>query len=104
VFCDPPYRDSFADYNQPFPDIELEKLVKTVEQNDNFWLCNRDSGDGFFDKVQAHVVKIPVTYTAGRRKKTQTGFEAKKAMEVLIFRNLVAAPNSSLFYQESSHG
>jgi DNA adenine methylase len=75
-----------------------------VEQNDNFWLCNRDSGDGFFDKVQAHVVKIPVTYTAGRRKKTQTGFQAKKAMEVLIFRNLAPAPNSSLFYQESSHG
>ena len=85
-------------------DEQLIKLIKVVEAHDNVWLCNRDSGDGFFDKVQAHVVKIPVTYTAGRRKKTQDGFQAKKAMEVLIFRNLAVAPSTSLFYQESSNG
>lgn len=105
VFCDPPYRDSFADYNQPFSDEQLLKLIKVVETHDNVWLCNRDSGDGFFDNVQANVVKIPVTYTAGRRKKTQDGFQAKKATEVLIFRNQPpATPNVNLFYQEPTHG
>jgi hypothetical protein len=28
--------------------------------------------------------KFPVTYTAGRRKQTEEGFEAKQATEVLI--------------------
>jgi hypothetical protein len=30
------------------------------------------------------VDKFPVTYTAGRRKKTDEGFEAKPATELLI--------------------
>jgi len=28
--------------------------------------------------------KFPVTYTAGRRKKVDDGFEAKKATEILL--------------------
>jgi DNA adenine methylase len=30
------------------------------------------------------IYRFDVTYTAGRRKKTEEGFEAKKAKEVLI--------------------
>lgn len=51
------------------------------------WLANRDAGDGFFEThaPDAQAYKIPVVYTAGRRKKTQDGrFEAKAATEVLL--------------------
>jgi DNA adenine methylase len=85
TFMDPPYRDSFADYNESFPDAELQKLMKMVEDNKGVWLCNRDCGDGFFDKMNATVHRFPVTYTAGRRKKTEDGYEAKKAIEILAY-------------------
>lgn len=85
TFMDPPYRDSFADYGNGFPDDELRKIVAVVEQNRNAWLCNRDCGDGFFDGVRATVHRFPVTYTAGRRKRTENGFAAKKATEILLF-------------------
>lgn len=84
TFFDPPYRDSFADYNEGFSDSELLKLIKLVEDNQGVWLCNRDSNDGFFDNVKAEIHKFPITYTAGRRKKTENGYEAKKATEILL--------------------
>ena len=85
TFYDPPYRDSFADYNTSFPDIETELLIKRVEDNKNVWLSNRDSGDGFFENRKANLRKFPITYTAGRRKKTKDGFKAKKATEILLY-------------------
>ena len=87
TYYDPPYRGSFADYNQPFPDEECEKLIANVENNTNVWLANRDIGDGFFDDRNASCKKFPITYTAGRRKKTEDGHEAKKATEILLYRS-----------------
>lgn len=85
TYYDPPYRDSFANYNQPFPDTELEKLISNVENNANVWLANRDAGDGFFDNRKASLKTFPISYTAGRRKKTENGHEAKKAIEILLY-------------------
>ena len=85
TFYDPPYRDSFADYNTKFPDSETEELIRRVENNNNVWLCNRDSGDMFFENRRASLKKFPITYTAGRRKKTENGFSAKKATEILLY-------------------
>ena len=44
-------------------------------------------GDGFFEKRLRNnkIHPIEVTYTAGRRKKTENGFEAKKAKEILMY-------------------
>jgi DNA adenine methylase len=86
IFLDPPYRGSFTSYGQAFSDDDQNKLldyVKSKKQSDVF-LCNRDVEDGFYDNTGLLVDKFPVTYTAGRRKKTEEGFEAKPATEVLI--------------------
>ena len=42
--------------------------------------------DNFFEDLQKEnkLVDFPVTYTAGRRKRTEDGFEAKKAIEILM--------------------
>jgi DNA adenine methylase len=89
VFLDPPYRGSFTSYGQEFTDDDQNSLVEYVKQNKDtrVFLCNRDVGDGFYDNTSLKVDKFPVTYTAGRRKKTSEGFEAKPATEVLV-RNL----------------
>lgn len=88
VFLDPPYRGSFTSYGQEFSDDDQIDLVKYVEKNQNtkVFLCNRDIGDDFYENNvnSAFIDKFPVTYTAGRRKKTDVGFEAKPATEVLI--------------------
>lgn len=88
VFLDPPYRGSFTSYGQEFSDDDQIDLVKYVEKNQNtkVFLCNRDIGDDFYENnvKNAFIDKFPVTYTAGRRKKTDVGFEAKPATEVLI--------------------
>ena len=49
-------------------------------------MSNRDVGDNFFeDRVGNNdIVYFDVTYTAGRRKKVDDGFEAKKAREILM--------------------
>lgn len=91
VFLDPPYRGSFTSYGQEFTDNDQLDLLNYVKQNKNtnVFLCNRDIEDGFYDNNLDNLKmdKFPVTYTAGRRKKTDEGFEAKPATEVLI-RNL----------------
>ena len=88
VFLDPPYRGSFTSYGQDFSDSNQKELVNYVKENNNttVFLCNRDIEDGFYDNILGDLKmdKFPVTYTAGRRKKTDAGFEAKPATEVLI--------------------
>ena len=93
-FFDPPYRDSFADYGNGFDDNKLLHLIAISDLRRNVFLCNRDSNDGWFDdhKMGLNIAKFPVTYTAGRRKKTDTGFEAKSATEVLIYRTVQNNP------------
>jgi DNA adenine methylase len=88
VFLDPPYRDSFTSYGQEFDDEQQEKLIKYVRSRklSTAFLCNRDAEDGWFEERLGNLImdKFPVTYTAGRRKQTEEGFEAKQATEVLI--------------------
>lgn len=91
VFCDPPYRDSFTRYGTDFDDAAQERLVawcrRTArERGCLVWLANRDAGDGFFERAapDARLLRFPVTYTAGRRKRTEDGFEAKPATELLM--------------------
>ena len=86
VFLDPPYRGSFTSYGQEFTDSDQNKLVDYVisQKESTVFLCNRDIDDGFYDNRNLIMNKFPVTYTAGRRKKTDEGFEAKPATEILI--------------------
>lgn len=95
VFCDPPYRESFADYNTPFNDdkqLELLDWARMISAKTDsiVWISNRDGEDGFWDTnaSDAKIWRFPVTYTAGRRKSVTTDgeetFHAKKAIEVLI--------------------
>ncbi len=86
VFLDPPYRGSFTSYGQEFTDDHQNKLLDYVRSNkkSDVFLCNRDIEDGFYDNTGLLINKFPVTYTAGRRKKTDDGFEAKPATELLI--------------------
>ncbi len=91
VFCDPPYRDSFTSYGTAFDDSEQLRLIawcRHIHESKNavVWLSNRDAGDGFFEAhaQDAELHRFPVTYTAGRRKKTEGGFEAKPATEILL--------------------
>lgn len=91
VYCDPPYRDSFTTYGSAFDDDAQIRLIEwcrrqATEKRALVWLANRDAGDGFFERHASDAVchRIPVTYTAGRRKKTDEGFEAKPAIEVLL--------------------
>jgi hypothetical protein len=86
IFLDPPYRGSFTSYGQEFSDDDQNKLLDYVRSNKNsdIFLCNRDIEDGFYDNTGLVINKFPVTYTAGRRKKTEDGFEAKPATELLI--------------------
>ena len=86
VFLDPPYRGSFTSYGQEFADSDQNKLVDYVvnQKEATVFLCNRDIDDGFYDNRNLIMDKFPVTYTAGRRKKTDDGYEAKPATELLI--------------------
>jgi DNA adenine methylase len=86
TFLDPPYRGSFTSYGQNFTDSDQNKLVDfvTSQKESTVFLCNRDIDDGFFDNRNLIMNKFPVTYTAGRRKKTEDGFEAKPATEILV--------------------
>ena len=87
-FLDPPYRDSFADYGNSFDDDKLLELIKFSNERKNVFLCNRDGDDKFFEKnkLDMNIEKFDITYTAGRRKKTKNGYEAKKAKEVLLWK------------------
>lgn len=89
VFMDPPYRDSFTQYNTDFNDKEQERVIDCLSYCENVGayglLSNRDANDGFFEsRWRNDIHYFDVTYTAGRRKKTEDGFKAKPAREVLL--------------------
>jgi DNA adenine methylase len=90
IVCDPPYRGSFTSYGTVFDDKEQIRLVKTCkewkENSNQVYLANRECDDLFFEGLlpDSKIDKFPVVYTAGRRKKTDDGFSAKKATEILI--------------------
>ncbi len=94
LFMDPPYRGGFTKYATDFDDkMQLDVVDFAHKANQNgalSWLTNRDLEDSFFEKYisdkgySMDIYRFDVTYTAGRRKKTEKGFEAKKAKEVLI--------------------
>ena len=99
-FFDPPYRDSFTQYGQVFGDDAHRDLIeysKAVDADGHYVLyCNRDSGDTFYTDNQGSlgIEYFPVTYTAGRRKKTITAtgdmFEAKPATEILLYSSSIS--------------
>jgi DNA adenine methylase len=74
-------------------DSDLADLIKFIDtrvaSRSKFFLCNRidNTEDQYFKNEcgQYNVVTFPVTYTAGRKKKTDTGHEAKQAYEVLVY-------------------
>lgn len=90
VYLDPPYRDSFTTYSTDFGDKEQVEVVNYAKslsaQGATVLLANRYvDGDTFFEDLlpEADFHPFDVTYTAGRRKKVEDGFEAKKAREFL---------------------
>ena len=85
-FFDPPYRNSFADYGNGFPDDELLKLIDFAKDKDNAFITNRADDDWFETRTNGMSYEyFPVTYTAGRRKKTDDGYEAKPSREILLY-------------------
>ena len=86
-FFDPPYRDSFADYGNGFGDEALTSLLDFADAQNLVFVANRADDDWFDNQsrsMQVHYFNI--TYTAGRRKKTEDGFAAKKAREILLYK------------------
>lgn len=89
TFIDPPYRDSFTTYGTGWGDEECDDLVRTAQGiPGKVFLCNRDDGSDFFETRRGifEIHRFPITYTAGRRKKTESGFEAKPAIEILMVK------------------
>jgi DNA adenine methylase len=91
-FMDPPYRDSFAQYEQEFPDsthVELIDFCKTADKEGHLvFYCNRDASDSFYDdhRGDLKISYYDVTYTAGRRATdTNKKKQAKKAKEILLY-------------------
>jgi DNA adenine methylase len=93
VFLDPPYRGSFTNYgtksDDEFQSTVVRHLDNCKKRGAYTLLSNRHIGDDFFldNKGENEIVYFDVTYTAGRRKKTKEGFEAKKAVEILMIGN-----------------
>lgn len=90
VFLDPPYRGSFTQYEVDFDDKIQQSVIDYLNEAKQtgayVMMSNRDIDDGFFDERLGNnrLLHFDVTYTAGRRKKTEDGFEAKKAKEILM--------------------
>ena len=86
-FFDPPYRDSFADYGNGFGDDALTDLLDFADAQNLVFVANRADDDWFEDQSRSmNVHYFDITYTAGRRKKTEEGFAAKKAREILLYK------------------
>lgn len=90
IYLDPPYRDSYTDYSTGFGDNEQRALtewaLKQSSEGATVLLANRCvEGEDFFEKLlpNADFHYFNVTYTAGRRKRVDSGFEAKPAKEFL---------------------
>lgn len=90
IFADPPYRDSFTTYGKVFTDDHQLKLLNELRGSPNsVFLCNKDCRDDFFSEKNIKPfskIEIEVTHTAGRRKKEEQGFSAKKATEILLYK------------------
>ena len=92
-YLDPPYRGSFTSYSQTFTDQDQTDLVtfaKSVGKDSRVILCNDDVGDGFFDVQRGHlnIESYNIKHTAGRRKQTDTGHEAKSVTELAIHNTI----------------
>jgi len=86
-FFDPPYRDSFADYGNGFGDDALTDLLDFADAQNLVFVANRADDDWFESQSRSmNVHYFDITYTAGRRKKTEEGYEAKKAREILLYK------------------
>lgn len=90
-FFDPPYRDSFTQYNQDFTDemaLEVIDFSKKADKEGHLVMyCNRDAGDTFYtdNKGRLGIQYYDITYTAGRRATEANGTRsAKKATEILL--------------------
>ena len=91
IYLDPPYRDSFTSYGTGFNDDDQKALCGWLrdryDEGHRVLLANRHvEGDPFFENLLGDICDFhyfDVTYTAGRRKKTADGFEAKSAREFL---------------------
>jgi DNA adenine methylase len=92
VYLDPPYRNSFADYGTSWDDKNTEELIDWMfnAQNSYVIFCNRCDGTSFFSDRKRHLgmESFPVTYTAGRRKKINEKYHAKKATEIILYGKL----------------
>jgi DNA adenine methylase len=86
-FFDPPYRDSFADYGNAFGEDALLDLIDFADAQKRVFVANRADDDWFEGKSKSLSVHyFNITYTAGRRKKTEDGYAAKKAREILLHK------------------
>jgi len=86
-FFDPPYRESFANYGNGFTDNQLTDLIEFCESQSSVMMSNRDDEDWFAQQNHTlNSVNFDIFYTAGRRKKTAEGYDAKKAREILLYR------------------
>lgn len=86
-FFDPPYRDSFADYGNGFDEQALLDLIDFADAQNTVFVANRADDNWFDDKSKSlNVHYFNITYTAGRRKKTATGYAAKQAREILLYK------------------
>ena len=82
-FFDPPYRDSFADYGNPFTEEMLLDLIDFSDRQSKVFVANRADDDWFETRSKSlNLHYFNITYTAGRRK---NGKEAKKAREILLY-------------------
>jgi DNA adenine methylase len=89
MFLDPPYRGCFTSYGQQFTDDDQKALAEWANTQSNVMLCNRDTGDTFWqeNRGKLNLSEFDVTYTAGRRKREDDGtHSAKKAKEVLLWQ------------------
>lgn len=91
IYLDPPYRGSFTTYGVDFDDTAQESLIDWARDmaahGARVLLANREveDDDFFTDRLGKNTVidRFDITYTAGRRKKTESGYEAKPAREFL---------------------
>lgn len=90
IYLDPPYRDSFTTYSTGFNDSDQRQVVSFMKscaaEGATVLLANRHvDDDPFFEDLlpEASFHYFDVTYTAGRRKRVESGFEAKPAREFL---------------------
>ena len=116
IYCDPPYRGSFTSYGQDFDDEAQIKLVawcrSMAAKGHTVILANRDCDDGFFENVlddndKTVIHYFDVFYTVGRKKQSENGCSAKKAVEfiaVMIGQEIKAANDNDWGEAAASSG